>query len=375
MNINKQYISNKNTNSAPNKPKYIVIHETDNFSVGANASRHAYAQYNGHLSTSVHFYCGSDGVYQVADYTSSCWSIGKTYSNTRPIMDATNYNVISIEICVNPDGNYTIARDNAIALTKFLMGDLGITEDRVIRHYDAKGKYCPRKMMDDPSLWVDFKNQIGSKVEPTPIPTPPSPITEYYRVGRDWQNGICIGQIGAFKSLDNAKNACKTGYNVFDDNGNVIYPTSNPQPISQAQPQQQSINVIYKTYPNKWLPEVVNCNDYAGIEGVPIKCLMAKSSQGSIEVRVHTINGKWLAWASGYNEGDFNNGFAGDLKNNIDAIQIRLVGLGHHNVQYRVSTTGSSNYLDWVTNYNDSNSNGYAGIYGKTIDKIQIKIV
>lgn len=248
MVINKQYISKKNTNSAPNKPKYIVIHETDNFSVGANASRHAYAQYNGHLGTSVHFYCGDDGVYQVADYTSSCWSIGKTYSNTRPIMDATNYNVISIEICVNADGNYTIARDNAIALTKFLMGDLGITEDRVIRHYDAKGKYCPRKMMDNPSLWVDFKNQIGSKIEPTPSPIQPTPISEYYRVGKDWQNGICVGQIGAFKDLENAKRVCSVGYNVYDGQGSIVY-TSIPTPIpTPTKPQAQVTQIIADGY-------------------------------------------------------------------------------------------------------------------------------
>ena len=240
MNINKQYISKKNTDSAPNKPKYIVIHETDNFRVGANGLTHAIAQYKGHLNTSVHFYCGDDGVYQVADYTSSCWSIGKTYSNTRPVMDATNYNVISIEICVNADGNYKIARDNAIALTRFLMGDLGITEDRVIRHYDAKGKYCPRKMMDDPSLWVDFKNQIGSKVQPTPSPIQPTPISEYYRVGKDWQNGICIGQIGAFKDLENAKRVCSVGYNVYDGQGSIVYtsiPTPIPAPTPKPQPQ------------------------------------------------------------------------------------------------------------------------------------------
>lgn len=254
MNINKQYISKKNTNSAPNKPKYIVIHETDNFRAGANGLTHAKAQFNGHLSTSVHFYCGDDGVYQVADYTSSCWSIGKTYSNTRPIMDATNYNVISIEICVNADGNYTIARDNAIALTKFLMGDLGITEDRVIRHYDAKGKYCPRKMMDDPSLWVDFKNQIGSKAQPVPSPIQPIPISEYYRVGRDWQNGICIGQIGAFKNLENAKRVCSVGYNVYDGQGSVVYastptPQPTPKPVPPApKPQPQVTQIIADGY-------------------------------------------------------------------------------------------------------------------------------
>ena len=30
----------------------------------------------------------------------------------------------------------------------------------MIRHFDAKGKYCPRKMMDNPALWEDFKAQI-----------------------------------------------------------------------------------------------------------------------------------------------------------------------------------------------------------------------
>lgn len=248
MTINKQYISTKNTNSAPNKPKYIVIHETDNFRVGADGLAHAEAQYKGNLDTSVHFYCGDDGIYQVANYTSSCWSIGKNYSNTHSITDATNYNVISIEICVNADGNYMIARDNAIALTKFLIGDLGITEDRVIRHYDAKGKYCPRNMMNDPSLWVDFKNQIGSKVEPTPSPIPPTPISEYYRVGKDWQNGICIGQIGAFKDLENAKSVCSVGYNVYNGQGSIVY-TSIPTPIpTPTKPQTQVPQIIADGY-------------------------------------------------------------------------------------------------------------------------------
>ena len=232
--INKKYISKKNTNSARNNPKYIVIHETDNFRRGANAECHAKAQYSGHLNTSVHFYCGSDGVYQASAYESSCWSIGNNYNAVHSITDATNYNVISIEICVNEDGDYNVARANAIELVKFLMGDLGITVDKVIRHFDAKGKYCPRKMLDNPSLWEDFKAQIGNPSTTPTVNPEPTPISTYYRVGKSWNNGICVGQIGAFKSLDNAKNACKTGYTVFDDKGNAIYPTSKPsiiQPI------------------------------------------------------------------------------------------------------------------------------------------------
>lgn len=164
MKINTQYISDKNTYNKANAKKYIVIHETDNFKKGADALRHAKAQCAGNLSTSVHFYCGSDGVYQAASLDRCVWAVGKKYK-TMPIKDASNYNTINIEICVNEDGDYNVARQNAIELVKYLMAELNIPADRVIRHYDAKGKYCPRKMMDNPALWDDFKNSIQGKVE------------------------------------------------------------------------------------------------------------------------------------------------------------------------------------------------------------------
>lgn len=180
MNINKQYISTQNTTkNKTNAKKYIVIHETDNFKKGADGLAHAKAQYNGNLSTSVHFYCGSDGIYQTAELDKCCWAVGKTYLEKRPIMDATNYNTINIEICVNEGGNYDVARQNAIELTKYLLGVLGLGADRVIRHYDAKGKYCPRKMMDNPSLWTSFKDAISEKKEAVQQTNKP---TEVYKM-------------------------------------------------------------------------------------------------------------------------------------------------------------------------------------------------
>ena len=165
LKINREYVSTKNTYNKKNAKKYIVIHETDNFKKGADGLRHAKAQYLGNLSTSVHFYCGSDGIYQVAELDKCTYSVGKTYKATRPVMDATNYNTINIEICVNEDGDYNVAYNNAIELVKWLMAELGLNADRVIRHYDAKGKYCPRKMMDNPSLWDNFKKAIVGEAE------------------------------------------------------------------------------------------------------------------------------------------------------------------------------------------------------------------
>lgn len=169
MNIKTEFISTVNTYAGENQAKYIVIHETDNFAEGAGARKHAEAQAAGHLSTSVHYYAGSDGVYQAAAHTDGVWAIGKEYDGEHSIKDATNRNTINVEICVNSDGDYAKARQNAIELVKHLIQTTGIPAGRVIRHFDAKGKYCPRKMMDNPALWEDFKNQIQGKapeVEP-----------------------------------------------------------------------------------------------------------------------------------------------------------------------------------------------------------------
>ena len=163
ININRDYVSTVNTYAGKNVPKYIVVHETDNFDKGAGAKRHAQAQHDGNLSTSVHYYTGSDGIYQAAEHTDGTYSIGKEYGGDHSIKDADNRNSINIEICVNPDGDYSVARANAIALVKYLIQTTGIPAERVIRHFDAKGKYCPRKMMDTPDLWGDFKAQISTK--------------------------------------------------------------------------------------------------------------------------------------------------------------------------------------------------------------------
>ncbi len=161
LNINKEFISTKNTYTGQNRPEYIVVHETDNFSKGAGARRHAEAQAAGHLSTSVHYYAGSDGIYQAAAHTDGTYSVGREYGGSHSIKDANNRNTINIEICVNADGDYNQARKNAIELVKCLIAQTGILAERVIRHFDAKGKYCPRKMMDNSALWEDFKKQIG----------------------------------------------------------------------------------------------------------------------------------------------------------------------------------------------------------------------
>ncbi len=230
--INREFISKNNTYAGRNVPKYIVIHETDNYSVGAGAKRHAEAQFLGHLSMSVQYYAGSDGIYQAAEHSDGTYSVGTEYGGNHSVHDANNRNTINIEICVNEDGDYSKARQNAIRLVRYLIQETGIPVGRVIRHFDAKGKYCPRKMMDRPELWEDFKNKIaGESVSHIIKPEnkePAHPEADrqkevWFRVGSGWKNGICQNQTGAYHNKDFAIADCKENQKVFDEKGNVIH--------------------------------------------------------------------------------------------------------------------------------------------------------
>lgn len=52
------------------------------------------------------------------------------------------------------------------------------------------------------------------------IPPAPDP-GHMYRVRRSWADAA--SQIGAFEVLENAKNACKSGYTVYDETGKAVY--------------------------------------------------------------------------------------------------------------------------------------------------------
>ena len=52
--------------------------------------------------------------------------------------------------------------------------------------------------------------------------------TEVYRVRKSWKDAA--SQIGAYKTLANAKKACKAGYSVFDSKGNAVYTVAAPKP-------------------------------------------------------------------------------------------------------------------------------------------------
>ena len=134
------------------------------------------------------------------------------------------------------------------------------------------------------------------------------------------------------------------------------------------------VNVYYrvKTQKHGWLSEVKNLEDYAGWENSPITGVAIKVDKGSIKYRVHIKGGQWLPYVTGYDINNSMNGWAG---NNlaIDLIEVYYNTPGnirpYKKIYYRVDN------LPWQTD-NDKNSqmDGYAGIMGKNITKLEMYV-
>ena len=155
--MKKQLISMNYSKGVNIIPEYIVIHETDNWNPGgANAQAHFnYWNTNPNANSSVHFVVDENEAIQLAEFNWRCWHVGDGNGSS----GITNNNSIGIEICVN--GDYAKARQNTIELVKWLLPQVGLAADKVVRHKDATGKWCPRNMLDKPELWTDFITQIG----------------------------------------------------------------------------------------------------------------------------------------------------------------------------------------------------------------------
>lgn len=123
----------------------------------------------------------------------------------------------------------------------------------------------------------------------------------------------------------------------------------------------------------RWLPEVKNTEDFAGITGKAITDVAVKVTKGSVKYRVHIYKGGWLPYVTGYDITDFNNGYAGNGKA-IDAVEIIYEGENGKVAQYRVSPI-KKEYFSWQKNkHNTDGQDGYAGLFGQKIDKLQIVI-
>ena len=196
-----------------NNPKYLVFHY-----VGAQSStakNNAVYFNGGDRQASAHYFVDDNEIWQSVEDTCGAWHIG----NTRTA--ANNQNSIGIEMCcMGPNLLVTEATEkNAIELGAYLMKKYNIPMSNVESHYSVtlKGKLCPN--FANTSRWDNLKAKLQAALNGSNLaPSAPATTDTIYRV--KLANGE---QIGAFRSLENAKNLAQINKcNIYDKNNTLV---------------------------------------------------------------------------------------------------------------------------------------------------------
>lgn len=131
--------------------------------------------------------------------------------------------------------------------------------------------------------------------------------------------------------------------------------------------------VSYRVYADgRWLPEVSGASNYAGIMGKEISGLQVRISDGSkVTIRSHLCGKGKLNWLSPVTAwDDTSDGYSGWKGKPMDCIAMKAES---QQLRYRVHIL-DGDWLPWVTGYSILDSKtGFAGVYGKQIDAVQIE--
>lgn len=140
---------------------------------------------------------------------------------------------------------------------------------------------------------------------------------------------------------------------------------------TEPKPTPNKPSVTYQVYDNKskrWLPNVTNLSDYAGVYGRTIGGVYANLSAGHITYKVHLKGGKWLPAVVDRTD------YAGIKGKAIDGLMM-CTDTGHK-IRYAVHLKKQNCWLPYVSGYDSTDhSNGYAGILGREIDGIKVYIL
>ena len=140
--------------------KWIVIHETGNSSKGADAKNHStYLKNLAKANTtyvSWHYTVDDHAIYHHIPDNEIAY-----HASDGRVEGGGNMASIGIEICVNSDGNFDKARDNAAWLTAKLLKEHNLTIGAVKQHHDFApgGKNCPQTIRDK-GLWNNFLQAV-----------------------------------------------------------------------------------------------------------------------------------------------------------------------------------------------------------------------
>lgn len=138
--------------------KFIVVHWTSNKAKTATAMNHR--EYLQHATRygSAHYFVDEKEIIQAIGDTTEAWSVGDNQGYGRALNGCTNYNSISVEMCVN-NGYSSKMLFNTIELVKELLRLY--PNARVCRHWDVSRKECPYGYHgQNNAKWNNFLEEI-----------------------------------------------------------------------------------------------------------------------------------------------------------------------------------------------------------------------
>ncbi len=133
--------------------RYIVIHETDNYSATATAKAHdsfLHSEKQKNIPLSWHYTVDEKEIYHhlpdnIAAYHASDGMKAK----------GGNKSGVGIELCVNQGSDFAQTVDNAARLTAYLLYSYKLDISDVKQHYDFSGKDCPDRLRENDN-WENF---------------------------------------------------------------------------------------------------------------------------------------------------------------------------------------------------------------------------
>ncbi|MBA5715773.1 N-acetylmuramoyl-L-alanine amidase [Bacillus subtilis] len=141
----------------PMKAEYITIHNTANDASAANEISY---MKNNSSSTSFHFAVDDKQVIQGIPTNRNAWHTGDGTNGTG------NRKSIGVEICYSKSGGarYKAAEKLAIKFVAQLLKERGWDIDRVRKHQDWNGKYCPHRILSE-RRWDEVKAAIEKELK------------------------------------------------------------------------------------------------------------------------------------------------------------------------------------------------------------------
>ena len=164
-------------------PEFVTIHNTANDTSARNEISY---MVNNDDEVSYHYAVDDVEAVQGLPLDRNGWHAGDGANGTG------NRKSIGIEICHSlTKGNpkYSKSEDNGAKLTAIILYQYGWDIDRIRKHQDWSGKYCPHRILDNGN-WESFKGKVqeyllqlqGNKA-PTPKPKATATVREYAENG------------------------------------------------------------------------------------------------------------------------------------------------------------------------------------------------